>query len=279
MTLKYHDYLQILEMKHEEEVVYHQYNPKTDFVQKNFYESVVPILTDTGKFPQNIIGTGFLMNNNEGLASYIITAKHVLRGETNPNIMLTSKAGTQMQIGTDTLKMFGVRWIPHPDGKDLTAIPLILPKRVDDKIRNRRIVRRTVLEPSRIRNGAQVKHIGYGGKMTGKNKKTGEILGMPGAAFGVYEFGTRELIKVRSACLEGDSGSPLFLNRGKGISIIGVIVKGRPLKKVELQRRNVIGNTTALPIHHVFKILSSKQMKQQVVRGLEKVEEFDRIVL
>lgn len=265
-------------MKHEEEVVYHPYNPRTDFVQKNFYESVVPILTDTGKFPQNIIGTGFLMNNDEGLASYIITAKHVLRDEKNPNIMLTSKAGTQMQVGTDTLKMFGVRWISYPDGKDLAAIPLILPKRADDKIRNRRIVRRTALEPSRIRNGAQVKHIGYGGKMTGKNKKTGEILGMPGAAFGVYESGTRELIKIRSACLEGDSGSPLFLNRGKGISIIGVIVKGRPLKKLELQRKNVIGNTIALPIHHVYKILNSKQMKQQVVRGLEKVEDFNRIV-
>lgn len=265
-------------MKHEEEVVYHPYNPRTDFVQKNFYESVVPILKDTGKFPQNIIGTGFLMNNDEGLASYIITAKHVLRDEKNPNIMLTSKAGTQMQVGTDTLKMFEVRWISHPDGKDLAAIPLILPKRADDKIRNRRIVRRAALEPSRIRNGAQVKHIGYGGKMTGKNKKTGEILGMPGAAFGVYESGTRELIKIRSACLEGDSGSPLFLNRGMGISIIGVIVKGRPLKKLELQRKNVIGNTIALPIHHVYKILNSKQMKQQVLRGLKKVEDFNRMV-
>lgn len=265
-------------MKHEEEVIYHPYNPKTDFVQKDFYESVVPILTDTGKFPQNIIGTGFLMNNDDRLASYIITAKHVLRGEKNPNIMLTSKAGTQMQVGTDTLKMFGVRWIPHPDGKDLAAIPLILPKIADDKIRNRRIVRRSTLEPSGIRNGAQVKHIGYGGKMTGKNKKTGKVLGMPGAAFGVYGSGTRDLIKVRSACLEGDSGSPLFLNRGGGISIIGVIIQGRPLKKIELKRRSVVGNTTALPIHHVYKILNSKQMKQQVVRGLKKVEDFDRIV-
>lgn len=265
-------------MKHEEEVIYHTYNPKTDFVQKDFYESVVPILTDTGKFPQNIIGTGFLMNNDEGLASYVVTAKHVLRGEKNPNIMLTSKAGTQMQVGTSTLEMFGVKWISHPDGKDLAAIPLILPKRADEKILNRRIVRRAALEPSRIRSGAQIKHIGYGGKMAGKNKKTGEILGLPGAAFGVYESGTRELIKVRSACLEGDSGSPLFLNRGKGISIIGVIVRGRPLKKGEFERKKIVGNTISLPIHHVFKILNSKQMKQQVVKGLEKVEGFNRIV-
>jgi len=265
-------------MQHEEKVIYHPYNPRTDFVQKHFYESVVPILTDTGKFPQNIIGTGFLMNTGDRLASYIITARHVLRGEKNPNIMLTSKAGTQMQVGTDALKMFGVRWILHPDGKDLAAIPLILPKIADDKIRNRRIVRGSVIVPSGIRNGAQVKHIGYGGKMTGKNNRTGEVLGMPGAAFGVYAYGTRELIKVRSVCLEGDSGSPLFLNRGKGISIIGVIVQGRPLKKIDLKKRIVVGNTTALPIHHVYKILNSKQMKQQVVRGLKKAENFGRIV-
>jgi len=265
-------------MKHEEEVIYRPYNPRKDFVQKHFYESVVPILTDTGEFPQNIIGTGFLMNNGDGLASYIVTAKHVLRGEKNPNIMLTTKAGTQMQVGTDTLKMFGVRWIPHPDGKDLAAIPLILPKRADDKIRNRRILRGTTIEPSRIGNGAQLKHIGYGGKMTGKNKNTGMVLGLPGASFGAYESGTRELITVRSACLEGDSGSPLFLNRGNGITIIGVIVKGRSLKKIELHTRNVIGNTIALPIHHVDKILNSIPMKQQVIKGLEKVENFNRIV-
>jgi len=42
-------------MKHEEKVLFHPYNPKTDFVQSHFYESVVPILTDTGKFPKNII--------------------------------------------------------------------------------------------------------------------------------------------------------------------------------------------------------------------------------
>jgi len=266
-------------MKHEEKVIYHPYNPRTDFVQKHFYESVVPILTDTGRFPQNIIGTGFLMNNGDGLASYIITAKHVLRGEKNPNIMLTSKTGTKMPVGTTTLNMFGVSWLPHPDGKDLASIPLILPKRFDERIRNRRIVSRAPLEPSGIRNGAQVKHIGYGGKMTGKNNRTGELLGIPGAAFGSYEYGTRELIQVRSACLEGDSGSPLFLNRGKGISIIGVLVKGRSLKKIELKGRNVIGNTIALPIHHVFKILNSKQMKQQVVKGLEKVKGFNRLFL
>lgn len=265
-------------MNHEEKVIYHKYDPKKDFVQQDFYESVVPILSGTGKFPQNIIGTGFLMNNGDRLASYIITAKHVLRGEKNPNIMLTTKAGTQMQLGTETLNMFGVNWIHHPNGKDLAAIPLILPKIADDKIRNRRIVRRAAIEPSRINNGAQVKHVGYGGGMTGKNKNTGEDLGLPGAAFGVYESGTRELIKVRSACLEGDSGSPLFLNRGKGISIIGVIVKGRALKKIELEGRNVIGNTTALPIHHVFKILNSKQMRLQVLKGLEKVKGVNRIV-
>jgi len=264
-------------MKHEEKVLYKTYNPRTDFVQSHFYESVVPILTDTGKFPQNIIGTGFLMNY-DGSASYIITAKHVLRGEKNPNIMLTSKAGTQMQVGTDTLKMFGVDWISHPDRKDLAAIPLILPKRVDDKIRNRRIVRGSVIESSKIKIGAQVKHIGYGGKKAGKNRKTGEVLGMPGAAFGIFATGTRDLIKVRSPCLEGDSGSPLFLNRGKGITIIGIIVKGSPLERIDSKKKNVVGNTTALPIHHVYKILNSKQMRQQVVKGLEKAKSFDRII-
>ena len=265
-------------MKHEEEVIYHKYNPRTDFVQKDFYESVVPILTGSGKFPENIIGTGFLMNNGDGLASYIVTAKHVLRGEKNPNIMLTSKTGTQMQVGTETLEAFGAKWISHPDGKDLAAIPLILPKRLDEKIRNRRIVMNSKLDQSKIRMGAQIKHIGYGGKMTGKNKKTGELLGLPGAAFGTYESGTKEIIKIRSACIEGDSGSPLFLNRGKGISIIGVLVKGRPLKKEETQTADVVGNTTVIPIEHVFKILNSKQMRKQVLSGLDKVKAFDRIM-
>jgi hypothetical protein len=265
-------------MKHEEEVIYHKYDPRKDFVQKDFYESVVPILTDSGIFPDNIIGTGFLINNGDGLASYIVTAKHVLRGEKNPNIMLTSKSGTQMQVGSETLELFGAKWMSHPEGLDLIAIPLLLPKRLDDKIRNRRIVVNSKLDPSKIKMGAQVKHIGYGGKMTGKNKKTGELLGLPGAAFGTYESGTQKIIKIRSACIEGDSGSPLFLNRGKGISIIGVLVRGKPLKQEEIQTTNIVGNTTALPIEHIFKILNSKQMKAQVLSGLDKIKSLDRIM-
>jgi len=263
-------------MKHEEDVIYRKYNPKTDFVQKDFYESVVPILTNTGKFPQNIIGTGFLMNYGK-LSSYIVTAKHVLRNEENPIIMLTTKSGDPMPVGTKVLESFGMKWISNPDGKDISAIPLILPERFDREIRNRRIVLGSYIKPSNIKTGSQVKHIGYGGKMTGINKRTGKKIGLPGAAYGTYDFGTNEFIKVRSPALEGDSGSPLFLSRGKGISTIGVVIRTKSLKKIITQNK-ICGNTDAVPIHHVVKILNSEKMKLQVQKGLEKKESFDNMI-
>lgn len=65
-------------MWHYEKVKYYPYDPKTDFVQKKYYESVIPITTDSGKLPQNIIGTSFLVSY--GKISYVITARHVLKG-------------------------------------------------------------------------------------------------------------------------------------------------------------------------------------------------------
>jgi len=264
-------------MKHEEEVNYRKYDSRKDFVKKDFYETVVPILTDSKEFPDNVIGTGFLMNY-DNKTSYVVTAKHVLRGEQNPNIMFTSIAGTQLQIGTSVLESFGVKWIHHPDVKDLSIIPLILPKRIDEKIRNRRILRNSSITPSSIKNGTPIKHVGYGGKNVGKNGKTGQLLGLPGAAIGTFDFGTKDIIKVRSPALEGDSGSPLFVNRGKGISIIGVITRTKPLKTEDVNEIKVKGNTEAVPINHLDTILNSKQMKNQVQKGLEKRNEIDNIL-
>ena len=41
---------------------------------------------------------------------------------------------------------------------------------------------------------------------------------------------------------------------------------------------NVVGNTPAISIEHVFKILNSKQMRQQVLNGLDKTKAFDQII-
>ena len=83
---------------------------------------------------------------------------------------------------------------------------------------------------------------------------------------------------LRSSCIEGNSKSSLFLNHRKWISIIGVLVKGIPLMKEYVHTTNVVGNTTAISIEHVFKILNSKQMRQPVLNGLDKTKAFDQII-
>lgn len=64
-------------LKHKEEVNETKYDPNSDFVDPKVQLCVVPISKNEGKFPENIVGTGFLVNYN-GL-SYIVTAKHVIK--------------------------------------------------------------------------------------------------------------------------------------------------------------------------------------------------------
>jgi hypothetical protein len=48
--------------------------------------------------------------------------------------------------------------------------------------------------------------------------------------------------------------------------------------KEDVQTTKVVGNTEAISIEHVFKILNSKQMRQHVPNGLDKTKAFDQII-
>lgn len=259
-------------MKDSEKVNLTRYDSTTDFIPKEFYQSVVPILKETGNFPENIIGTGFLFKHNE--ESYIVSAKHVVESETNPNIFFTGKGGIPIILGTDTFRGYGLDWISHTNGFDISVLPLILPETISKRIINNRIIQSELVDPSKIRSNVRIKHLGYGDKITGVYKKTKKFAGIPGAAFGRYVSGNEDKIIVKSPARFGDSGGPLFIKfRQKSRILIGVVTRtGTRVKITNLEDGEYTGETKAIPIQYVLDIINSESTQKKIETANEKIK-------
>jgi len=260
---------------HRDKVEEKPYDPDRDFLSIDTQLCIVPITKDE-KFPENIVGTGFLIGFN-GL-SYVVTAKHVLKDLENPNIVFSDKKFEPWPIGTSVFSQFGITWIEHPDGIDVAAIPIILPAQIDKEINNRELAVKITISPEKILSESVVEHFGFGGKRTGKNKLTGKPIATPAGIEGLFISGNSKEIIIRSSAEEGDSGGPLFIKQNeKSGTVIGVVSLTSKLTTVTNPHQGqYTGKTTAIPIMESFKILNSDKMKNQVKIGLTKKNEYGK---
>jgi len=258
---------------HRDEIEEKPYDNDRDFLSIDTQLCIVPITKDE-KFPENIVGTGFLIGFN-GL-SYVVTAKHVLKDLENPHIVFSDKKVEPWPIGTSVFSQFEIKWLEHPDGMDVIAIPIILPAQIDKEIINRELSVKITIPPEKIIPQSVVKHFGFGGKRTGKNKHTGKPIATPAGIEGLFISGNPKEILIRSSAEQGDSGGPLFVKQDeKAGTIIGVVSMTSTLTTITNPHQGqYTGKTTAIPIMESFKILNSDKMKKQVEIGLEKKKEY-----
>ena len=205
-------------LKHREVVNETKYDPNSDYVDPKARLCVVPISKNEGDFPENIKGTGFLVNFN-GL-SYIVTVKHVIEELENPIIVFSDRKMKPFPIGTSVFQGFGINWIEHPDGEDLVVISLILPKSLDNKIENLHLTIKKSYHPHLIKPKIGIKHLGYGGKRTGHAKESKEGIAIPSSINGTFVSGNSDEILVRSPAEEGDSGGPLFVKESSKTAVL-----------------------------------------------------------
>ncbi|MBL7002127.1 MAG: hypothetical protein ISR80_05160 [Nitrosopumilus sp.] len=260
-------------MKDSEKVNLTPYDPTTDFIPQEFYQSVIPIIKNSGNYPENIIGTGFLIQYNG--VSYIVSAKHVVESEDNPSMFFTGKGSTPIILGTDTFRGFGLDWISHPRGLDVAVMPLILPTSISQKIINNKIIQNKTIDPATIKPNVRTKHLGYGGKMTGVYKRTQKLSGTPGAAFGRYVIGNMDEITIKSPARFGDSGSPLFVKfEQKSRILVGVVTRtGTRVKITNVEDGEYTGETKAIPIQHVLDIINSKSTQEKIKNANKKIND------
>lgn len=215
----------------------------------------LPILERRQGTEHSFQGSSFVLRHNH--VNYIVTAKHVIEKLRNPCILFPTIDRKWQSVSTiDMSRELGLKWIYHPDGLDLAAIPFRILKNfdfiyIDEEMWNIKYS---------YKIGDHVAHLGYpNGDHANYTDGTQAFfaIAMPGEIINIDE----SRITTRSDGEGGASGGPLFLSRGESISpvLIGVI-----LEAVLNHSGQYTYKTKSLPIRNVIKIFETKEMINQV---------------
>lgn len=158
----------------------------------------------------------------------------------------------------------GARWINHPAGLDLAAIPFpdTLLENIDIKI----IEDRWITQP-KIMKDSEVVHLGFP-EQDHANYEDGTpasfLVGIPGKIVGFQPLS----FQMKTAGAPGANGGPVFLKR-EGTSPLLIVLAtdiklvGKPTRPDESESLN---ETFALPISLIKDILESEAIVEQCMR-------------
>jgi len=218
-------------------------------------------LLEPASGPKDIIGSAFLIQYR-GII-YIISAKHVVEKDSLV-IMMPTKEKKVLPIPLTSLKEAGARWIHHPAGLDLSAIPF--PDGILENLDVKIIGEDRWVTQIKIQKDSVV-HLGFP-KQDHANYKDGTPasfpIGMPGKIIGFQPLS----IQMKTAGAHGASGGPVFLKReGTSPLLIGIATNikliGKPTRPDEGEP---LHETSAFPISLIKDILESKEMVKQCTR-------------
>jgi len=224
-------------------------------------KSTFPILSQPAKTFNDIVGSAFLLHYEK--IPYIVSASHVIEME-NPVIAFSKKDRQLVCISSSFLQQAGLKWIKHPAGFDLVAIPFHLPLSLVRELDVLSITEDKWASQPKIKLGDEVAHLGYPQKGTSRYCDGSPCIfpqGMPGTIICLDGF---EII-MRTAGAHGASGGPVFLRRENNSPLlVGVVTKenvfGQQTRPTEAKYLN---KTTALIASLIKDILESEQMKEQ----------------
>jgi hypothetical protein len=235
---------------------------RTDaWLPKDWRKCTFPILSQPAKTSNDIAGSAFLLYYRK--IPYIVTAKHVVEIE-NPVVAFSKKDKKVLGVSSSCLAQTGLKWIEHPAGLDLVAIPFHLPLSVVEQLDVLSIKEDQWTPQPKIKVGDKVAHLGYPQKGTSVYTDGARSIfpqGMPGK---IIRLSPLYLI-MRTAAAHGASGGPVFLRRNNNTPfLIGIVVEakifGKPMRPEESEYLN---ETKALPISLTKDIFETEEMRKQ----------------
>jgi len=232
------------------------------WLPKHWRKTTFPILREPASGPEDIVGSAFLIHYHEII--YVVSAKHVIDKDSLV-VMMPTKEKKMLPIPLAALEEAGAKWIPHPAGLDLAAIPFpdALLKRLDVRI----IGEDHWVTQTKIMKNSEVVHLGFP-EQTHAYYEDGTPapipIGMRGRIIGFQGLS----IQMKTAGAPGASGGPVFLKReGASPLLIGVATNikliGKPTRPSE---GKPLHETSTLPISLIKDILESKEMVEQCKR-------------
>jgi len=232
-----------------------------EWLPKNWRKCTFPILSQPAKTSDNIVGSAFLLHYKK--IPYIVTARHVVEIE-NPVVAFSNKNRHVLGISSSCPAQTGLKWIKHPAGLDLAAIPFHLPLSLVKQLDVLSIKENQWTPQSKIKVGDEVAHLGYPQKGTSVYSDGAPSTfpqGMPGK---IIRLNPPYFI-MRTAGAHGASGGPVFLRRESNpASLVGVVIEaktfGKPSRPDEFEYLN---ETKALLISLTKDILETEEMRKQ----------------
>lgn len=229
------------------------------WLPQGWRKSTIPILQEPARGPIDIIGSAFLIRKDERV--YAVSAAHVIR-DIAPTLVTATKEREFHHIDPTFFEKRGLRWIEHPAGLDLVAIPFP-PEPLEDL--DVHIVEEEVwVSPPRIKVGSHMAHLGFPDKKYAKYTD-GTPAPFPVAMPGIMHDYKGLAFKMKTLAGYGASGGPVFLKReGLNPLLVGVVIRTKVLGKPTRQNGNIyLNETTALPINLLKALLNSDAMIEQ----------------
>jgi hypothetical protein len=224
-------------------------------------KSTFPILSQPAKTLNDIAGTAFLLHYKK--IPYIVTASHVIEME-NPVIAFSRKDRQLVCVSSAYLQQTGLKWIKHPVGFDLAAIPFHLPLSLVKELDVLSITEDKWTPQSKIKVGDEVAHLGYPQKGTSIYRDGSPCIypqAMPGK---IIRLNQSDII-MKTASAHGASGGPVFLRReNDSPCLVSIVTEARMFGKHTRPAEAAYCNETrALIVSLVKDILETVEMKKQ----------------
>ncbi len=237
-------------------------NPKTDeWLPKNWRKCTFPILNQPAQTLQDIAGSAFLLHYQR--IPYVVTASHVVEVE-NPVIAFGTRDKQVACVSSSDLQKAGLKWIKHPMGFDLAAIPFHLPLSIVKELDLQLITEDLWSVQQKIRVGDEIVHLGYPERGTSRYLDGSPCIlpqGMPGEIIRLDP----PYIILKTASAPGASGGPVFLNRkNSSPCLITIITEAKMLgKHTRPSEAEYLNETKSIIVSLVKDILESQEMKEQ----------------
>jgi hypothetical protein len=219
-----------------------------------------PICRQPAEKSADIAGSAFLLLYEK--KPYIVTASHVIDIE-NPVVVLSKKDRQIVSVSSSYFQQAGLKWIKHPGGLDLAAIPFYLPFSLANEL-ELWPVPEDQWKFKTIKVGDEILHLGYPEKGTSRFTDGKPCIfpqAMPGKIISIEN----ECIVMETAGAHGASGGPVFLKRkNANPHIIGVVVTARKYRKsTRSTKTTYLNRTKALHVSLVKDILDLEEMQKQ----------------
>lgn len=222
----------------------------------------VPILRQPAKSFDDITGSAFLLEYKK--KPYLVTAEHVTKMK-NLVIAFPKKDRHVVGLNSSDFQQAGLKWIKHPAGLDLAAIPFHLPFSPIKELDLWLPTENKWTPLSKFKVGDTVAHLGYPEKgtsnYTDKSRSTFPQA-MPGK---IIRLNQQPYIIMETAGAHGASGGPVFLKReNKSSCLIGIVITATKYGKHTCPNEGkYLNETKALVISLIKDVLETEEMQRQ----------------